>query len=112
GSALNLDGGDGLPLFEPFGDFPRGLGAPLCHGNVRLVSVVVVSAHWGVQTPTSLIRQTLPVANPASRTQEAYHCPSPSARLHLSLLRRSLRQRPGVSARSSRRSVPRPFPGR
>ena len=40
GSALDVDRGDGLPLLDPLGDFPRGLGTPLGHGNVRLESVV------------------------------------------------------------------------
>ena len=103
-----------LPFLDPFGDFPRGLGPPLRHGNIGLESVIVVSylpigVSWLPRV--SSVGGRL-VADPASRTATAYHCPFRSARLRPSPRRRSPRPRPGSSARSSRRSVPRPFPGR
>ena len=53
-----LTGEDRLPLFEPLGDFPRRLGTPLRHRNVRLESVVV-PAHRVFRLP-GLVSEAVP----------------------------------------------------
>src|SRR5262249_12999187 len=118
GSALDADRLGVQPFLGPSGNFPRGLGAPLGHGNIGLISisivvVIVIPAHWSVPPFTNPINfsQRSPGSRPASPTAITYRCPFPSARLLPSLLHRSLRPRPGSSPRSSRRSVPRRFPG-
>ena len=69
--SLDSDGGNGFPFLDPFGDFLRGLGASLSHGNVRLESVTVVTAHRCVLPLASLININInrrsPGAHPASQ---------------------------------------------
>src|SRR4051794_3343297 len=98
GSTLDDHRGDGLPLLDPLGDFPRGLSTPLGPRDVRLVVLGVAPANECIFLPVVAVRRRTPEGDPTSRIAVRKRRPFRSTSPPPSPYRQSPRPRLGSSA--------------